>query len=86
MPNPERTMQPEQSETMAPSVSQVTEAMERLELSNTVREEAAYEHTYQQRAQDEAVVAQFINEYGALPPRNYIRRLWWWLSGARGEG
>jgi hypothetical protein len=30
------------------------------------------------------VVAQFINEYGELPPRNYLRRLWWWLSGAGG--
>jgi hypothetical protein len=68
-----------QREQEVPSVTAVAAAQERLLLSEEVRDETGMEHTYPLRAQDEAAVEDFYAEFGELPPRNYFRRLWWFL-------
>jgi hypothetical protein len=80
--NPEPTMQPES----APSVQATAEALRRLRLSEGIQEDVGFDHTYPLRDADLETVETFYEVYGELPPAGYLRRLWWWISGAGGEG
>lgn len=63
------------------SVSEVAEARERLELSESIRQDTGIEHNYPLRAQDLETVETFAAEFGELPPRSYLLRLLWWIRG-----
>jgi hypothetical protein len=76
-------VQPETSEA-TPSVQATSRALERLRLSEELRDDGLVAHTYDRRDEDLETVYAFTEAYGQLPPPGYWRRLWWWLSGAGG--
>jgi hypothetical protein len=68
-----------QPEIESPSVRQTVAALERLMISETLRDEGLVEHTYPLRDQDLETVYAFAEAYGELPPIGYWRSLWWHL-------
>jgi hypothetical protein len=62
-----------------PSVRETVAALERLALSDEIRQIGVHDHTYPLRAADEQTVETFAALYGELPPRGYWRSLLWHL-------
>ena len=74
-------MQPSEA-TKPPTVQATAKALERLRLSEKLRDDGLAEHTYDRRDEDLETVYAFAEAYGELPPPGYFRRLWWWIRGA----
>jgi hypothetical protein len=70
-----------QPEIEPPSVQATAEALERLRLSEELRDDGLVEHDYPRRDEDLETVYAFADTYGELPPAGYWRRLWWFLKG-----
>jgi hypothetical protein len=70
-------VQPE-TEIEAPSVRETVAAMERLRLSEEIRQDVPG-HTYPLRDEDLETVERFYDAFGELPPAGYLRSLWWHL-------
>jgi len=61
-----------------PSVRETVAALERLVLSDEIRQDVPG-HSYPLRDEDLETVESFHAAFGELPPRGYLRSLWWHL-------
>ena len=55
-------------------------AIQRLKVSERLRDDGLAAHTYPLREADEWTVERFYGAFGQLPPAGMLRTLWWWLT------